>query len=453
MPEIAEVARVVHYLRKSLVGKTLAVVKAQDDANVFGKVGTTGAEVQKSLTGKKVLDAASQGKYFWHVDTPRSSNPILIPDRLIMSSPPHPVFHFGMTGWCYIRGEKTIHYRPENITEREEWPQLVWKLLLETSGEPKVEVAFADSRRFGRIRLVDCAGEDIRKTTPLKENGPDPVIDKDILTVEWLEKKLKSKRVPVKALLLDQANISGIGNWVGDEILYNAKLHPEQYSNTFNSDQVKQLHKSIHYVCQTAVDLLADSSKFPDDWLFNHRWGKGKKDSPTTLPNGAKITHLTVGGRTSCVVPSIQKKTGAVAGDIKKDPDNEGGDENSEVMNGSKAKQSQSKKRKAGADEIENDVGIDSKYDDSETASHETKGKPKKSKPNPKVKSQPKSSKPSAKEEVESGEEEPEELPAEVKVNSNKVKATSKGKASKKADLEAIVGGRRHSGRISRAQD
>jgi formamidopyrimidine-DNA glycosylase len=59
------VARVVHHLQKSLVGKTLAVVKAQDDTNVFGKVGTSGAEFQKALTGKKVLNAGRQGKYFW----------------------------------------------------------------------------------------------------------------------------------------------------------------------------------------------------------------------------------------------------------------------------------------------------------------------------------------------------------------------------------------------------
>jgi formamidopyrimidine-DNA glycosylase len=70
----------VHHLRKSLVGKTLKSVTAQDDANVFGKVGTSGAEVQNALTGKKILDAGQQGKYFW----------------LIMSSPPHPVMHFGM---------------------------------------------------------------------------------------------------------------------------------------------------------------------------------------------------------------------------------------------------------------------------------------------------------------------------------------------------------------------
>jgi formamidopyrimidine-DNA glycosylase len=63
------VARIVHHMRKSLVGKTLSVVKAQDDSNVFGKVGTSGAEFQKSLTGKKVLDAGRQGKYFWEADS------------------------------------------------------------------------------------------------------------------------------------------------------------------------------------------------------------------------------------------------------------------------------------------------------------------------------------------------------------------------------------------------
>jgi formamidopyrimidine-DNA glycosylase len=56
----------VHHIRKSLVGKTLAVVKAQDDTNVYGKVGTSAAEFQKALTGKKVVDVGQQGKYFWY---------------------------------------------------------------------------------------------------------------------------------------------------------------------------------------------------------------------------------------------------------------------------------------------------------------------------------------------------------------------------------------------------
>ncbi|KAI4190800.1 MAG: hypothetical protein L6R41_000574 [Letrouitia leprolyta] len=310
MPEIGEVARIVHYIQKNLVGKKLAVVKAQHDENVFGKVGTSAAEFEKALTGKKVVDAKQQGKYFW----------------LVMSSPPHPLFHFGMAGWWKIRNLETAYYRPSKPQE-DIWPPKYWKFTLETASDnpqqPKSEHAFVDFRRFARVRLVDCAAEDLRNVSPLKENGPDPVIDRDILTEEWLVQKLQSKHVPVKALLLDQANISGIGNWVGDELLFDAKIHPEQYSNTLTPAQMKQLHKSIHYVCSTSVELLAESDKFPEHWLFKHRWGKGKKDDPQCLPSGEKIKFITVGGRTSAIVPSVQKKTGAVAGDVGSDEDEE----------------------------------------------------------------------------------------------------------------------------------
>jgi formamidopyrimidine-DNA glycosylase len=108
-----------------------------------------------------------------------------------------------------------MHYRPKGPKEAEEWPPKFWKFQLETSDSPKVQAAFVDARRLARVRLVDCPAGDIRKTTPLKENGPDPIIDKDIFTFEWFEKLLMKKRVPVKALLLKQENISGIGNWVG----------------------------------------------------------------------------------------------------------------------------------------------------------------------------------------------------------------------------------------------
>jgi formamidopyrimidine-DNA glycosylase len=122
-------------------------------------------------------------------------------------------------GWFYIKGEQTFYYkRSEPPPETGEWPPRFWKFTLETEATadaPKVEAAFADSRRFGRIRLLHCDGEKIRQTTPLKENGPDPVVDQDVLTLEWLTKLMHRKHVPVKALLLDQANISGIGNWVG----------------------------------------------------------------------------------------------------------------------------------------------------------------------------------------------------------------------------------------------
>ncbi|KAJ5415817.1 hypothetical protein N7465_004512 [Penicillium sp. CMV-2018d] len=302
MPELAEIHRIVHFIREHLVGKTLSKVQAQHDDIIFGKVGTSAAEFQKAMQGKKVVGTGQQGKYFW----------------ITMSSPPHAVMHFGMAGWLKIKDADTYYYRTDKPTDQE-WPPKYWKFLLETNDEPKTEAAFVDARRLGRIRLVDCPADEIRDHTPLKENGPDPVTDKDIVNEAWLTEKLGKKKVPIKALLLDQANISGIGNWMGDEILYHAKIHPEQYSNTLNDDQIKALHSAIHYVCSTSIGVLADSEKFPEHWLFKHRWGKGKKNQPAVLPNGDKITFLTVGGRTSAVVPTVQKKTGPVAKDVDED--------------------------------------------------------------------------------------------------------------------------------------
>jgi formamidopyrimidine-DNA glycosylase len=97
-----------------------------------------------------------------------------------------------------------------------------------------------------------------------------------------------------------------------DEILYNAKIHPEQYTNALSDAQLNQLHESILGVCSVAVETLADQEKFPEEWLMRHRWSKGKKDK-NKLPNGQKIEFVKVGGRTSAFVPTVQKITGSAA--------------------------------------------------------------------------------------------------------------------------------------------
>ncbi|KAI9781546.1 MAG: hypothetical protein M1816_002261 [Peltula sp. TS41687] len=363
MPEIGEIARLVHYLRKHLVGKVIKSVKVQEDNIVYGKAGTTAVEFQKAMTGKRVLEAQQQGKYFW----------------LIMSSPPHPLFHAGMTGWVRFSSDDTSFYKPIK-KEDNEWPPKFWKFILVTDEQPPCEAAFIDPRRLGRIRLLDCAGEKMRQTPPLSENGPDPVLDKHILTREWFADKLRRKKVPVKAFLLDQANISGVGNWVGydtdlrptipdvlsddgrvcvnrDEILWNSRIHPEQYTNSLSDEQLHRLHRSLMQVCEIAVSTLADSDQFPEDWLMKYRWGKGKKKNQ--LPTGEKITYVKVGGRTSAVVPSLQKKTGPVAGDVEGYGDtNETKNEDSDNANGSEGDESkvkQKRKRQDGSEGTETD--------------------------------------------------------------------------------------------------
>lgn len=178
------------------VGKTVASVRTQEDDIVYGRVGTSASAFEKAMTGKRVVGAGQQGKYFW----------------LEMSAPPHPVMHFGMTGWMKFDNDDSAYYRPR--AAEAEWPPKFWKFVLRMDGDPGNEIAFVDSRRFARIRLVDAEGAEIRKASPLKENGPDPVVDREIVTKEWLASKMKNRRIPVKALLLDQAVLSGVGNWV-----------------------------------------------------------------------------------------------------------------------------------------------------------------------------------------------------------------------------------------------
>lgn len=83
-----------------------------------------------------------------------------------------------------------------------------------------------------------------------------------------------------------------------------------------------ELHRALLYVTKFAVDVEADSSRFPADWLMLHRWGKGKA-SGGQLPTGEQIGFVKVGSRTSAFVPSLQKKgagakdeEGSGAGDV-----------------------------------------------------------------------------------------------------------------------------------------
>lgn len=105
------------------------------------------------------------------------------------------------------------------------------------------------------------------------------------------------------------------------------------------------MHDSITSICTTACETLADSAQFPETWLMKYRWDKGKKGADANvLPNGEKIVHLKVGGRTSAIVPSVQKKTAAVAGNV------DGEDEE-----GAESKPAKGRKRKVKAEDEQED--------------------------------------------------------------------------------------------------
>ena len=103
-------------------------------------------------------------------------------------------------------------------------------------------------------------------------------------------RKVLKRGCPIKALLLDQSFSAGVGNWVAgegfnhvswliglcdnvlDEVLYHARIHPEQRCNLLSQEQIQSLHVQVRDICTLAVEVNADYRKFPTNWLFKHRW-------------------------------------------------------------------------------------------------------------------------------------------------------------------------------------
>ena len=132
---------------------------------------------------------------------------------------------------------------------------------------------------------------------------------------------LSNKSGTIKALLLDQAAlVSGVGNWIADEVLFQAGIHPEAVCRTLSDEQTGRLHAALLHVVRTAVAANADGGKFPDTWLFHYRWRKGAAGGKVPGADGGPISFITVGGRTSAVVLARQRK-GERKGDSKAEPE------------------------------------------------------------------------------------------------------------------------------------
>ncbi|OJT13229.1 hypothetical protein TRAPUB_10248 [Trametes pubescens] len=285
-----EVERAAKLLREVAVSKTIVDVETVEDTIVFSSVSHT--EFATALKGRTVEDAQRYGKVFY---------------LTLSGEGRHPVMHFGMTGMLQVKGQLATYYRETPRKASVDWPPRFMKFILHLKGPTDAEttqVAFLDARRLGRIRL--CASP--LTEPPISALGFDPILG--MPSAHDFKKGVRKRSCPVKALLLDQSFSAGVGNWVADEILYHARVHPEERCNALSDEQLAALFKQTSEVCRIAVSVNADDSKFPDDWLFKHRWGKGKKEKHTLkLSDGepATIKWITVGGRTSAYVAELQK--------------------------------------------------------------------------------------------------------------------------------------------------
>jgi formamidopyrimidine-DNA glycosylase len=112
------------------------------------------------------------------------------------------------------------------------------------------------------------------------------------------------RRIPIKAVLLDQSVLAGIGNWIADEVLYQARLAPKRSAASLTAAEVAALRRAIRSVLARAIKVSADHERFPKSWLFKHRWG-GKRGAAQIA--GQPIVREEVGGRTTAWVPSRQR--------------------------------------------------------------------------------------------------------------------------------------------------
>eukprot|EP00879_Flechtneria_rotunda_P020254 GHRR01021302.1.p1 GENE.GHRR01021302.1~~GHRR01021302.1.p1 ORF type:complete len:381 (+),score=101.86 GHRR01021302.1:1920-3062(+) len=263
--------------------------------------GISAHELVKAFRGRRLIQTGRKGKQLWLV---------------LDGQGPMPLMHFGMTGFIAVRdaAEGTVHlvaYENAPKDTAANWPPRFLKLLLHfgpsdsNAASTSCELAFCDARRFGRLKLVQ---ENPAESEVVQKLGFDPLLEMpDLGAFKELIARKSRGAARLKPLLLDQEFCAGVGNWVADEVLWHARLHPEQPALALQPEHIEALHTALQQVVQTAVEAKADSSKYPRDWLFHVRWRK-----KVGSINGHTIDHITVGSRTSCYVPELQKVIGGV---------------------------------------------------------------------------------------------------------------------------------------------
>src|ERR1019366_6189014 len=107
------------------------------------------------------------------------------------------------------------------------------------------------------------------------------------------------------AVLLLQAGFPGIGNWMADEILWQAGLHPRRPAGKLRPAERKKLHCTVKSVSRTALRTVGvDYGELPRTWLFERRWKRGGR----CPKDGAALRYAAIGGRTTCWCPKCQKE-------------------------------------------------------------------------------------------------------------------------------------------------
>ncbi len=209
MPELPEVETIRSQLAPRLAGRTLVSVEILDPRltrpiDLF--------EVAEELEGDSIVAVERRGKYL--VVRLESGLALLV--------------HLRMTGSFGF--EPTSHERA--VLELDDGTRL----------------AYRDVRRFGTWLVL----EDAELEPYLAgKNGPEPLGAR--FTAEWLAMRLAVRRAPVKAVLLDQRVVAGLGNIYADEALWRARVNPLRPAESLDPDEVRRLHRAIRTALRAGI--------------------------------------------------------------------------------------------------------------------------------------------------------------------------------------------------------
>ena len=273
MPELPEVETIRRHLAPRLEGRRIARLRIHD-ARWCEPVAP--AEVVAALQGRRIEALRRRGKYF----------------DFALSNDVHLLWHLRMTG--------TLLYDPAPR------PPVVRVDLQLDDGHALV---FVDPRRFGTGQLA--FGADGLETFYAARLGVEPLGEE--FTAERLRAIARGCRSPVKAMLLDQKRIAGVGNIYADEALFRARIHPLRPANRLNRSQAAALRDAVVDSLLAGIaaggatiddyrDPNGARGAFQDEFLVHRRAGE-------PCPRcGTPVVKLVAAGRGTYACPRCQPR-------------------------------------------------------------------------------------------------------------------------------------------------
>jgi formamidopyrimidine-DNA glycosylase len=260
VPELLEV-EAYRRLAEATIGRTITAVDAPD--SWFLKGGLTAAALADAVVGSAVRAARRRGK-------------LLVVD--LDGDRPALGLRFGMTGRLMVDGRHGLdHLEYASRRENEAWDRVIFHF--DDGGSMRIR----DPRRLGGVEL-----------DPDEERlGPDATT----IGLRQLRPILAHSRAPVKAVLMDQHRVAGLGNLMTDEVLWFAGIGPQRPANQIDDDEVQRLHRAI----RRTVDVLGrrGGAHTGDHFSERHVEGRCPRD-------GAEMAWATVGGRSTWYCPAHQ---------------------------------------------------------------------------------------------------------------------------------------------------